>query len=297
VKRAKKDAKTTSILLTMDRFTMDKQGTDQSKEVVVDCNLGVKQYVSSPLELLTRAYHQATTEEIPLSLPTSHSSILKQVEDHVVSEASQSLVASVDSDDSVSLSDLSDCYLLDAVEDNVSVLRVTWMLPEPYRRPNNKSRINESDVFIDSLHQVHGQRRSVTRPTTDDESWTVADLLYILRVFVQPHDHPLESMILVLTLTSHPFRIIYTSDVILRRSCVGAPLFECICPSQEGSHSGWSFIVTEQRSTLMNGGENDNVKTIPVVQHQGNGEAELLYYVIFLQKDSSPLGSVALKPS
>jgi hypothetical protein len=283
----------------MDRKTM--VGTtnlypleQSTKVVVVDCDQGDMQHFLSPLELLTRAYHDAMTGEMRPTLSLSQSSGLSQVEEHTVSDDSKTLVPSNDSDDSVSLSDIDDLYGVGIVEDdhNPNAQHIPWMAPASYHQPDKKSYINKSDVFVQSLFQVHCQHHSIVLPTTDDESWTIPDLLHMICVLGQPQAYSSNWMML-LTLTSHPFRVVYASDVMFRKRFVGTPLYECVSEERGERNISCTSNVMEQPSSLLDGREYEQLKIIPVLQHKRDHQANVLYYVIFLPKISLRLGRIS----
>jgi hypothetical protein len=266
---------------------------EQPNVEVAACSNRETQPLFSPLDLLTRAYHQALAVEMLPSMSLPQCSIPNQVEEHTVSEDSQTFVPSIASDDTVSLSDLDDLYFLDAIEDdhNNHTQRTPSTSSKSNHPPDMKSHMNKRDVFVDSLLHVHGLQSSFPHLISEDNgSWSIPDLLHMLRGFGKPvHTHSSDSTIL-LTLTSHPFRVIYASDVMLRKCYTGAPLYECVCDVNERQHLvACSSSLMALQSSQLDGGDYDQLKIIPVRDVLDN----LLYYVIFLQKISSPQGRVS----
>jgi hypothetical protein len=147
-------------------------------------------------------------------------------------------------------------------------------------------RLGEQDVRHNG--NVRGNALSLQQQTT----WSVQDAMDMIDLSNAPMDDqgisPVSDLVVLLTLTSFPFRIVHASESLLKSAeppCLGTPFSDIITSSHPNS-SKTTLQLTPSVPTQcsLQGGRRFEAKLVPVVSGRQDGGSTLVYHAIVLQE-------------
>jgi hypothetical protein len=208
----------------------------------------------SPLQLLQKAYYEAIRDDF------SPGRLADDDDDrtvHAVSEsANSSIGSSTDvSDDNLSLS------LSEAAEENLA-----------------ESSLARGSVALCSDHLACPP----VAVAQSHETWDVDETVGILKSCSHSAANKDKGTLVLLTLTSHPFRLIHITDVYLKKKFLGRPLSSCFSPTPSRTPFALSPHGALGGSVRWFNQDLGNPSIAHVVRSKKDGTASLAYYAIVL---------------
>jgi hypothetical protein len=206
----------------------------------------------SPLQLLQKAYYEAIRDDFsPGRLADDDDRTV-----HAVSEtANSSIGSSTDVSDDLSLSRSEaaeeDLAGISLVTDSVALCSDHLACPP---------------VAVAQSH----------------ETWDVDETVGILKSCSHSAANKDKGALVLLTLTSHPFRLIHVTDVYLKKKFLGRPLSSCFSPTPSRTPFALSPHGAVGGSVRWFNQNLGNPSVAHVVRSSKDGTASLAYYVIVL---------------
>ncbi|KAG7350000.1 DUF616 domain containing protein [Nitzschia inconspicua] len=232
--------------------------------------------MTSPLELLRKAYLQAINDE-PCS-PIECISSYQKGDDSTLHHVSNTSSCS-GSCSSFQSSEVDDLSLSEASEgDDGTVKRSNTSKPSINQIVRVSTAVSRSNQIVEVSTAASLPHCDLS--CNDMGTWGVEETVQRLQCPVEKRGE-----IVLLTLTSHPFRIIHVSTCKnLQKDLIGRPLFTCLKSSKTKSN-GFSLtpvLVTQGRILCRFLGRSDynNARVIRVVRRTNQGTMGLAYYAV-----------------
>ncbi|KAG7373742.1 hypothetical protein IV203_012837 [Nitzschia inconspicua] len=231
--------------------------------------------MTSPLEMLRKAYLQAINDEpcSPIECISSYQKVDDSTLHHVSNTSSCS--GSCSSFQSLEVDDLS---LSEASEgDDGTVKRSNKSKPSINQIVGVSTAVSHSNQIVEVSTAAALPHCDLS--CKDMGTWGVEETVQRLQSPVEERGE-----IVLLTLTSHPFRIIHVSACNLQKDLIGIPLFTCLKSSETKSNlfSLTPVLVTQGRIFCRFLGRSDynKARVIRVVRRTKQGTMGLVYYAV-----------------